>query len=101
MPQTRITLALIASLGIAAALPACTQFPDLEQTVRDAARNGPYPDLVPLDGLQARLAASRFDAGTAPAIDARIAQLEARAARLRGSVIDDASRARMQAGVQQ
>jgi len=100
MAVTRPTLALIAALGLAAGAPGCTQFPDLDASVTDAARAGPYPDLVPLDGLQARLATSRIAPDTLPAIEARIARLRARAARLRGSVVDGATRARMQAGVQ-
>ncbi len=95
-----LALAMIAALG-AGSLPAgCTRFPDLDATLSDAARAAPYPDLVPLSGLQARIADTNTDPGTLPTIEARIAGLKSRAARLRGTVIDSAARARMQAGVQ-
>lgn len=101
MAPMRKPLALIAALGLAAALPGCAQFPELDASVTDAARSAPYPDLVPLGGLRARLATTRIAPDTVPTIEARIARLEARADRLRGSVIDDATRARMKAGVRQ
>lgn len=84
-------IALVLVLGIGG----CAQFPELEGLVDDATRSAPYPDLVPLGPIL-----SRADAG-APARDpgagvlARAAALEARAARLRGPVIDAATRARM------
>ncbi|WP_138935237.1 hypothetical protein [Roseovarius arcticus] len=97
----RKPLALIAALGLVGALSSCTQFPELDASVTNAARAAPYPDLVPLGGLQARLNTSNIAPDTVSTIEARIARLEARADRLRGSVIDDATRARMQAGVRQ
>lgn len=101
MAPTRKPLALIAALGLAAALSGCTQFPELDASVSDAARTAPYPDLVPLGGLQARLTTTNIAPDTVSTIEARIARLEARADSLRGNVIDDATRARMQAGVRQ
>jgi len=96
-----LSLALIAALGaVAPLLPGCTQFPQLDATLTDEARRAPYPDLVPLSGLQARISDTNTDPGTAPAIEARIAGLKTRAASLSGSVIDSGTRARMQAGVQ-
>ncbi|WP_113911960.1 hypothetical protein [Roseovarius dicentrarchi] len=87
--------ALIITLGAAG----CTQFPQLDATLTDAARAAPYPDLVPLEGLQARINETDTGPDTAPAIEARIAGLKSRASRLGGTVIDDSTRARMQAGV--
>lgn len=101
MTPMQNSLGLIAVLGLTAALPGCTQFPQLDAAVTDAARTAPYPDLVPLDGLQARLTTSSVAPDTVPTIEARIARLEARADRLRGNVIDDATRERMQSGVRQ
>lgn len=92
-----LALALIAGLTAAG----CAQFPELDATLTDEARAAPYPDLVPLEGLQARIGSTRIDPGTAPAVQARIAALKSRASRLRGTVIDDATRTRMQAGVRQ
>lgn len=96
-----LALALIAAFGAGAPLPGCTQFPQLDATLSDEVRRAPYPDLVPLDSLQDRMEMTQVQPGTLPAIEERIARLKARAAGLRGSVIDSAARARMQAGVQQ
>ena len=92
--------ALPAALAICAALSACSQFPDLDATTSDAVRDAPYPDLVPLDGLQARFDpdAALPDA-TRDSVAARAARLKARAARLRGTVIDADTRQRMAGGV--
>ncbi|MCQ0092082.1 hypothetical protein [Roseovarius sp. M141] len=92
-------LALIAALGAGSLLPGCAQFPQLDATLTDQSRRAPYPDLVPLSGLQARINDTDTNAGAAPAIEARIARLKSRAARLRGTVIDSDTRTRMQAGV--
>ncbi|HEY9038771.1 MAG TPA: hypothetical protein VIN05_07500 [Roseovarius sp.] len=95
-----LPLALITALAAVGLLPGCAQFPELDATLTDEARRPPYPDLVPLSGLQERISGTNTDPGTAPAIEARIAGLKTRAARLSGTVIDSDTRARMQAGVQ-
>ncbi len=95
-----LTLAVIAALGAGGLLPGCTQFPELDATLTDEARRAPYPDLVPLSGLEARINGTYTDPGTAPAIEARVTALKTRAAGLSGTVIDSGTRARMQAGVQ-
>ncbi|MEL6682023.1 MAG: hypothetical protein AAFQ09_05190 [Pseudomonadota bacterium] len=58
-------------------LPCCTEFPALDDTISDAARDAPYPDLQPLPTLA--------PAQSAPgaSLEARIAALQARADRLR------------------
>ncbi|PVA10246.1 hypothetical protein DC366_08330 [Pelagivirga sediminicola] len=94
-------IALTAALCAGAMLPGCTQFPELDATIPDAARRAPYPDLVPLEGFRTRLDNSRIPQGSAESVEDRAARLRARADRLSGSVIDSATRARMQAGVQQ
>lgn len=91
-----LTLTLIAALGAG-----CTQFPQLDATVSDKMRRAPYPDLVPLEGLQKRIDATRIDPATLPTIQTRIARLKTRAERLRGTVVDSDAKARMQEGVQQ
>ncbi len=101
MALMRTALALIAALGLGAALSGCTPFPQLNKDASEAALAQPYPDLVPLDSLQARLNTTGIAPETAPAIEARIARLKARAAGLRGTVIDSQTRARMKAGVRQ
>ncbi|QBF31201.1 hypothetical protein [Thalassococcus sp. S3] len=84
-----------------AALCGCTQFPDLDDAVPPASEVADYPDLVPIDTL---LAGNDPDPTTgqqeADALEARAAQLRARAARLQGGVVDPGTRARMQDGVQ-
>ncbi|MEJ8559923.1 hypothetical protein QTO30_00775 [Yoonia sp. GPGPB17] len=58
-------------------MSACTNFPALEGTISDAARQAPYPNLTPLPPLPA--AAGDDEA----ALQARIEALQARAARIR------------------
>ena len=80
-------------------LAACTEFPALDGTVPPAAANGP-PDLVPLAPLLAQAnATDRGAADVQSALTPRLANLRARAARLRGPVIPPAARARMLRGV--
>jgi hypothetical protein len=79
-------------------LTACAQFPALDEGVSEADRNAPYPTLIPLAPLIAQadaLGGSVSNIG----FDGRIATLNARAAALRGGIIDPATRARMRAGV--
>jgi len=94
----RFTLAL--TLG-AAMLAGCTPFPDVGGSASEAALAQPYPDLVPLDGLDTRLETSRIAPETLPGIEARVSDLEARADRLRGAVVDPDTRRRMERGVVQ
>jgi len=86
-----------------ASLVACTDFPDLDRRITDSARAAPYPTLQPLDPLLARAQNLADNGAITPAsvaaFDDRIAGLRARAARLRGPVIDAATRARMRRGV--
>jgi hypothetical protein len=86
------------SLSLLTLLTACAQFPALDQIANQADHNAPYPALIPLAPLIAQANGLR---GTAPdiSVDGRIATLNARAAALRGGIIDPATRARMQAGV--
>lgn len=98
MTRMKTTLAKTALLG-AFALAACTPFPQLENEASANALASPYPDLVPLDGYDKRLGASRITPETATGIEARVAQLRDRADRLRGTVVDPATRRRMGAGV--
>lgn len=98
MTRARIPLALWAG---AALLAACTQFPALDRTITPELEAAQYPDLVPLGPV---LASAR-SSGTEPeqataAIDARVARLKARAARLRGSVLNGAERQRLEKGLE-
>jgi hypothetical protein len=76
----------------AALIAGCSQFPELDDTVSDAARKATYPDLVPVEVLRAGLPEQRINETTTPALEARIDRLRTRAARLRGTVIDAPTR---------
>mgnify|MGYP001793420481 CR=1 FL=1 len=58
-------------------LSACASFPALEGTISDAAREAPYPDLTQLPSLPETTVSNEA------ALQARIAALQARAARIR------------------
>lgn len=74
----------------------CTQFPELDQNVSLQARNAPFPDLVPTEDLQLGARSSLITNASVTTIEGRVSALRARAARLRGSVIDRGTRARLQ-----
>lgn len=92
-------IVLIAMTGLAA----CADVPQLDDRIGEAARAADYPTLLPLDPLLAAAAANETAGQITPAsvaaFDSRIATLRARAARIRGPVIDGATRRRMQRGV--
>lgn len=90
----------LTALAMAAAvLAGCAPAPDLGGTIPPELEAAPYPRLLPLEPI---LAASR-DSAIAPdveaGLDARAARLRARAAGLRGPVIEPPLRARMARGV--
>ncbi|WP_306113590.1 MULTISPECIES: hypothetical protein [unclassified Roseovarius] len=80
-----------------AALSACSDFPELEDTVDSDAT---YPDLVPIESLTAKTPDARIEPETAPDTQARIDRLKSRAARLQRDVIDDETHQRMQDGIE-
>ena len=85
------------ALFLPALLAACTTFPAIDAVVPAADRRAAPPALVPLAPLLAQAEAS---SGVDPVavsrdVNARIAALRARAARLAGPVIEPATRARM------
>ncbi len=94
MPMSRSMLKLFAVL-IAAGTVGCTQFPELEDRFADTSRRAAYPDLVPAETLRADLVQERIALKDRQRVDARIGKLRGRAAALRGTVIDSASRARL------
>ncbi len=88
------------ALCICLALSGCTQFPQLDAVVSESAKNAPYPTLAPVDGLLARANASTTDpAAVRGDLASRVAALRARAARLRGPIIEPPVRARMNAAL--
>lgn len=66
-----------ATLLFILALTGCAQFPELGGTINEAARQAPYPTLQPLPETATALPVAD------DTLDARIAALQARAARLR------------------
>ena len=83
------------ALLIPLCLAACSQFPELDASVSDSVRDANNPDLVPLAQLDVAARQGRITDETTQGTQARIARLEARAARLRGSVLDAPSRKRL------
>lgn len=81
-------------------LTACARFPELDATVDPSAEGADFPPLIPIEGLLETPTSSDAD-GPDPSADvaARVANLRARAARLRGQIVDPATRARMQRGI--
>jgi hypothetical protein len=86
-------------LATVVGLTGCANIPDVGGADAAAARNAPYPTLIPLDDVLS--AAQRTPAQITPATIAttndRIARLRARAASLRGPVVDAGTRSRMRA----
>jgi len=78
---------------------ACTQFPVIEDRVSEDVRDAPYMDLVPIETLRAGMPEDQLTDTDATAVEARVARLRARAARLSGAVVDTQTRARMTQGV--
>ncbi len=87
-------------LAAISALASCTDFPDLDATASDRARAAPYPRILPLGQILARATTGAQAGLVLGNLPARLTRLRARAARLRGQpVIDDATRARLQAAL--
>ena len=91
----RLTLLMISALCLS--LSACSEFPELEDTVDS---NAAYPGLVPIESLTSQAPDPRIKPETAPDLDARVDRLKARAARLKSDVIDEETHARMDAGIE-
>lgn len=70
----------LAVLAFVLTVSACAEFPVLDQGLTAADRAAPYPDLLPLDALDAPEPA---DDPEAAVLEARIAALQTRAAALR------------------
>lgn len=89
---------LILALTLAS-LAGCTSFPELEAAQTPGIQSAAYPRLLPLDSLLAEGGDPRATPDAMDDIAARVAQLRARADRLRGPVIDSPTRSRMARGV--
>jgi len=91
MPRT-LYLSLIAPCLLAA----CTTFPELDALVSEQAKRADYPQLAPAEDLLGKRTDGRVTKATGPALQARAANLQARARLLRGQPIDDDTRLRLQ-----
>jgi len=81
-------------------LGACTQFPQLDARVTPELEKADYPTLIPLAPVLAAASEQRVDPVQETAqIDSRIAALRARAAGLRGSVLNGAEQVRLAQGL--
>ena len=90
--------ALFAGLSLTAA---CTQFPALDRTLTPELEAAEYPALVPLGPVLAASQTPGVQPDLASAqLDARVAALKSRAARLRGSVLSGRARQRLENGLQ-
>ncbi|WP_370401087.1 hypothetical protein [Sulfitobacter sp. JB4-11] len=82
------------------AVGACTQFPELDRTVTPELATADFPALVPLDPILANAqVAQSANRQTEAVLEARVANLRARAARLRGSVLTGRERQRLAEGL--
>ena len=70
------------------AIPACTEFPELDAKVDAAARAAPYPNLIPVEDIRASVAEQQITPSTSSDVNARAARLKARAARMRATPIN-------------
>ena len=88
-----------------AGLSACSTPPDLDVPVSSAAQGVDYPALLPAESLRAKVSTAPLEGSTLPRqepivaqaerIDNRADALRARAASLRGEVIDEDDRDRL------
>lgn len=88
------TLPLISCL-----LAGCSDVLPLDRTLGDNTRMVAYPDLIPAEDITGPSGTDRITPQTASDLDKRSATLRARAARLRGGVVDPTTQSRMQTGV--
>ncbi|MEM8775996.1 MAG: hypothetical protein AAGF53_13240 [Pseudomonadota bacterium] len=86
---------LIAAIFLVAFGTSCTQFPELDETFTRDARSSPFPQLGPAEDLRAQVGEALITDESIARTEARINALKARAARLRGTVIDQNSRNRL------
>lgn len=81
-------------------LTACTQFPSLDRTITPALEAAPYPELIAIEPVLARAKAPGVNRDVATTgLNARVSNLRARAARLRGSVLTGRERLRLERGM--
>jgi len=85
-------------LAAALLLAACNPPKDFE-SARQPIAPGPYPDIMPLDQVQAVAGEPALTESDVAALQARAAGLQARAATIPATVTDPETRARMDAAI--
>ncbi len=80
-PLTALTL-----FALAGALPACTQFPELDAVQTPGVATAPYPKLLPLSDLLGG-PMPEVSAETIIRVEGRVGALQSRADRLRGAQV--------------
>lgn len=77
----------------------CSDILPLDRSVDKRTRDASYPDLIPVEEIRAQATTPQITPDTADTLDRRSAGLRARAARLKGGVVDPGTQERMQSGV--
>lgn len=84
----------------AASLAGCTQFPELDRTQTAQLEAAEYPPLVSLDQILAQAQAPQAEpAQTQSNLDGRLSGLRARANRMRGAVLTEQEKRRLDEGL--
>ena len=80
-------------------MAACSDFPQLDESVTPTARNAEYPRLMPIDQIISGAKDVQITEATISTLNGHIARLRGRASRLSRPVIDAGTRARLQAAI--
>ncbi|SEL87714.1 hypothetical protein SAMN05443999_10930 [Roseovarius azorensis] len=96
MPRPYPLALAVVALGLMAG---CTQFPELDAQIAEQDRNATYPDLIPVEDITSGIPPKTITPQTGEDLDLRAEALRSRADRLRGDVIDEDTRRRMQTGI--
>ncbi|KPU84125.1 hypothetical protein JI58_05695 [Marinosulfonomonas sp. PRT-SC04] len=80
-------------------LAGCSDFPELDAAITPAARMAGYPSLVPIPQILTDAQDVQITEQSVANLQGRVGRLQARAARLRGPVVDSATRARMRKAI--
>ncbi|MEM8632551.1 MAG: hypothetical protein AAGF74_15050 [Pseudomonadota bacterium] len=82
-------------------LAGCTEFPELDAAVSDAARRAPYPELAPVEDILVDPTPTRLgDEADEDYLKWRAQRLRQKARALRGAVVSDVTRAELAAAKQ-
>lgn len=92
------TVAVLSFLCIAA-LPACTDFPEVDRAVIRGETDAPYPTLAPMSELEALAPLSSFDNDPTQSLRSRTANLRRKAQSLSSSVLTPSERRLLQQGI--